>query len=78
MAPLRCTSTGRTSPSDQCFLHLGGIVRNVIDLVQPEIRRVFVENLGKDLPDSVEDDLPIGEGHVDGAFHGGEVVLAFG
>jgi len=28
----------------------------------------------KDLPDPVQDDLAVDEGHVDGALHGGEII----
>ncbi len=59
------------------LLQLGCVVSNVVNLVQAEISRIPVKDIGEDLADAMEDDLPIGKGHVDGAFHGRVVVLAF-
>ena len=58
-------------------LQLGGIVRHVVDLVQAKVRRVLAENVGEHLTDAVQDHLTVGKGHIDGAIHGGKVILAF-
>ena len=48
----------------------------VVDLVQPQIDRIFFKDVGEDFPDPVHDDLPVGIGHVDGALHGGKIILS--
>ena len=50
---------------------------HVVDLVQPQLKGVPGEDVGEHLANPVQDHLPVHEGHVDGAVHGLEVVLAF-
>src|SRR4030043_345772 len=61
--------------SDPVPLELRRVVRNVVDLMHPEVRRILPEDVRKYLPDPVQDDLAVDEGHVDGALHGGEIIL---
>jgi len=59
------------------LFYFRGVVGNVIDLVKTQISRFLVENIRKNLTDSVQDNLPVGKGHVDSALHSRKVVLTF-
>lgn len=62
---------------DAVFFFFGNVVRDVVNEVHVHVFRAFVEDFAEAVSDSVEDDLPVGEGHVGGAGHGFEIALSF-
>ncbi|OPZ95647.1 MAG: hypothetical protein BWY71_02169 [Planctomycetes bacterium ADurb.Bin412] len=60
----------------QVRFKLGGIMGHIIHLMHAQLGGIFAENLGKNLPNPMQNDLPVGKGHIDGAIHGGKVILS--
>jgi hypothetical protein len=63
---------------DRMALELGRIMGHVVDHVHPQVLGRAPERRREHLPNTVQDYLAVGVGHVDAALHGCEVVATFG
>ena len=78
VAPFRWTRSVFVFTIDGMAFELGRVMGNVIDHVHPEVFGRATEYIGEDLPDPVDNDLAVGKGHIDRAFHGGEIISSLG